>query len=98
MDYKKIISDKWFHYKWKSLDYDKMKKISNEEYEKVFLDGCFEVVKRDNKIHKSLFSCTKFQLQVYGCIQQENVIISINLSSKYNLIKDNLKNYGCNSE
>ena len=47
-------------------------------------------MKNDNKITIDSFSCTNFPFQVYGCIQQENAIISIIPSINYNLINDNL--------
>jgi len=47
-------------------------------------------VKKDKKSTGSLGSYDKFLLQVRGCIQQENFIISINLSSKHNFTHVNL--------
>jgi hypothetical protein len=46
--------------------------------------------KNDTKSTKGLFSCGKSTLQVHGCIQQENVIVSINPSCMHNFINANL--------
>jgi hypothetical protein len=75
---------------WNFLNYDKMKALSDEEYEKVFLDKWSHVVKKDKKSTRDLFSCDNFILQVHGCIQQEKVIVSINPSCKHNFINVNL--------
>ena len=47
-------------------------------------------MKHYKKRTKGVFSCDNLPLQFYGCIQQENVIISIIPSINYNLINDNL--------
>jgi len=40
--------------------------------------------------YKDLFSCEHSILKVHGCIQKENVIISINPNYKHNFIHVNL--------
>jgi hypothetical protein len=67
-----------------------MKALSNNEYEKLFLDRWSHVVKKDKKSTRDLFSCDNFILHVHGCIQQEMVFIYINPSCKYNFININL--------
>ena len=67
-----------------------MKELSDEEFEKVFLDRWSHVVKKDKKSTRDLFSYDKFISQVHGCIQQEKVIVSINPNCKHNFINVNL--------
>jgi hypothetical protein len=77
---------------WRSLDYDKMMALSDEEFEKVFLDKWSHMKCKDKDITKSLFSCGKSILQVHGCIHKENVIVSINPSCQQNFINVQLVN------
>jgi len=50
------------------LNYAKMKDLSNEEYEEVFLDRWSHVMNNDKKRNTDLFSCENL-LQVHGFIQ-----------------------------
>ena len=75
---------------WNSLNHDKMKTLSDEEFEQVFLDKWSHAKKKDIESHKGLFSCGNIILQVHGCIQKEKVIVSINPSCKHNFINVNL--------
>jgi hypothetical protein len=51
---------------WNLLNYDKVKALPDEEYEKVFLDRWSHVGKKDKESIEGLFSCTNFLLQVHG--------------------------------
>jgi len=64
------------------LNHDKMKALTNEAYEQVFLYRWSQAMKKNKEITKGLFSSVNFLLQVHGCIHQEKVIVSINPSSK----------------
>jgi hypothetical protein len=75
---------------WKSLNYNKMMALSDEEFEKLFLDKWSHAKKNDKERNKGLFSCGNSILQVHGCIQQEKVIVSINPSCMHNFINVNL--------
>jgi hypothetical protein len=66
--------------------------LSNEEFEKLFLDRCSHVGKRDIESIKGLFSYGNSMLQVHGCIHKENVIVSINPSCQQNFINVQLVN------
>jgi hypothetical protein len=72
------------------LSYEDIKALSDEEYEKLYIDRWSHAKKKDNNIHMSLFSCNNFILQVHGCIQYKKTIVYINPSSKHNLINVNL--------
>jgi hypothetical protein len=67
-----------------------MMALSDEEYEKLLLEKWSHANSKDKESIEGLFSCTKFVLQVHGCLQQENVIVSINPSCNHNLINVNL--------
>jgi hypothetical protein len=75
---------------WNFLNHDKMKTLSNEEFEQVFLDKWSHAKKKDIESHTGLFSCGNILLQVHGCIQKKKVIVSINPSCKHNFINVNL--------
>jgi hypothetical protein len=75
---------------WDGLNYEKIKALSYEEYEKLYIDRWFDANKKDNNIHSGLFSCDNFILQVHGYIQHEKVIVSINPSGKHNFLNVNL--------
>jgi hypothetical protein len=61
-------------------DYKKMMALSDEEFEKLFLDKWSHAKSKDKECTKGLFSCGKSILQVHGCIHKENIIVSINPS------------------
>jgi hypothetical protein len=63
--------------------------LSGEALENFLLDKWSHAAKGRNK---SLFSGDKSMLQVYGCIQKENVIVSINPSWQQNFINVQLVN------
>jgi hypothetical protein len=69
---------------YKSLDYGKMRALSDEEFDQVFLDKWSRAKSKEKK--KCLFSCDNFILQFLGCIQNKNIIVSISPSGKYNFI------------
>jgi hypothetical protein len=73
-----------------SLNHDKLKTLSNDEFEQVFLDKWSHAKKKDIESHKGLFSCGNILFQVHGCIQKKKVIVSINHSCKHNFINVNL--------
>jgi hypothetical protein len=70
---------------WEFLNHDNKFKLPYEEYEKLFLDGWSHAMNNDKEITKGLCPCDNL-LHVHGCIQQENVILSINPSKKHNFI------------
>jgi hypothetical protein len=53
---------------WKSLDQVKMRGISDEEFENVFLEKRFHAKSKERNM--SLFSCGNSILQVHGCIHK----------------------------
>ena len=75
-----------------------MTTLLDEEFEQVFLDkwshgnekdneGCEDAIKKDQASHHGIIFSNKHSLlQVYECLQDRAVIISINPSIKYNLI------------
>jgi hypothetical protein len=63
-----------------------MKILIDQEFEQVSLDKWYHATKKDNASSNGLSSCGVSILQVHGCIQKENAIISIYPSCKYNLI------------
>ena len=71
---------------WCSLDSRKMDALSDEEFEQVFLDKWSHAKNKYQVEHKGLFSILKF----HGCIQKENIVVSISLSCKHNFIHVNL--------
>ena len=71
-----------------------MMRLSNVEFEKILLDKWSHGEHKDKEITKSLFSCEKSILQVYGCIHKENIIVSINPSCMHNFINVQLINMG----
>ena len=63
-----------------------MDALSDEEFEQVFLDK-WSLAKNKYQVgHMSLFSILKF----HGCIQKENILVSISPSCKHNFIHVNL--------
>jgi hypothetical protein len=77
--------------KWEKLfNFEKMKVLSYEAYEQVFLDRWSHVGQKDKESTNGLFSYSIFLLLVHGCIQQERVIVSINTSCNHNFININL--------
>jgi hypothetical protein len=75
---------------WNSLNYSKMMALSDEEFEKVFLEKWSHA--KSKKRSKGLFSCGNSILQVHGCIHKENIIVSINPSCLHNFINVQLVN------
>jgi hypothetical protein len=75
-----------------SFNLSEIFKIIDEEYERIYLDKWSHGIENYTKSTKCLFSRDNFLLQVHGCIKQENVIISINPSSKHNFINVNRAN------
>jgi hypothetical protein len=75
---------------WKSFDYVKMMTLSDEAFEKLFLDKWSHAKSKNKESTKGLFSCGNSILQVHGCIQQEKVIVSINPGCMHNFINVNL--------
>ena len=71
---------------WCSLDSRKMKALSDEEFEQVFLDKWSHAKNKYQVGHKGLFSILKF----HGCIQKENILVSTSPSCKHNFIHVNL--------
>ncbi len=71
---------------YNSLDYSKMKALSDEDFEKVILDKWSDNVKKDQDSSKGLFSYEYSLLKIHGCIQNENVVVSINPSCRYSFI------------
>ena len=67
---------------WCSLDSRKIKALSNEDFEQVFLDKWSHAKNKYKVGHKGLFSIFK----VYGCIQKENILVSISPNCKHNFI------------
>jgi hypothetical protein len=77
---------------WKSFDYKEMMRLSNEEFEEIFLDKWSHGENKDKERTKNLFPCEKFILQVHGCIYKSNIIVSINPSCMHNFINVQLVN------
>ena len=63
---------------WASLKYSQIMTLSDEEFEKLFLDRWSHTKCKDEESTKGLFLCGKYILQVHGCIRKENIIVSIN--------------------
>ena len=63
-----------------------MKELSDEEFEKYFLDKLSHNVKKNQDSSKGLFSYEHSLLKIQECIQNENVVVSINPSCNYNFI------------
>jgi hypothetical protein len=72
------------------LSKEEVNKFSDEEFEKLFLDQWYHGKKKDQMKHKGLFSYEHSPLQVFGCIQDRSIIVSINPSIKYHFIHVNL--------
>ena len=69
--------------KWNlSLDYKQLTKLSDAEFEKVFLDKWSRARKKENETHKGLIATGVSLLQVHGLIQKEKVVVTINPSCK----------------
>ena len=75
--------------------------LPDEDFEKVLLDRWSsnkstnkeshkEILQKDNVSTYGLPSCNNSLLQVKGCLQQEQVIISISLSCMHNFINAKL--------
>jgi hypothetical protein len=64
--------------------------LSDEEYEKLYLDRWSHAKKKDKESTRVYFHVDNSILQVHGCIQQEKIIVSINPSCKHNFINVNL--------
>ena len=80
---------------WESLNKDKLRELSDEDYKKFLLDRWSstrstntkshkEILQHDNVSTNGLPSCHNSLLQVQGCLQQEQVIISISPSCMHN--------------
>jgi hypothetical protein len=69
-----------------------MMALSNEEFEKVFLDKWYHMKCKDKDITNGLFSCKKSILQVHGCIHKENAIVSTNPSCQQTFVNVHLVN------
>ena len=65
------------------------------EYPQVFVDRWYYAMKKDTKCTKGLFSSENFQLHDHGCLQQEEVTISIHPRSGHNFINHCLANLDC---
>ena len=77
--------------KWNLLlNYDWLNKISDAEFEKVFLDKWSRARKKENETHKGLIPTGISLLQIHGLLQKEKIIVSINPSGKHNFINVNL--------
>ena len=63
-----------------------MEALSDEEFEPVFLDKWSHTKNKYQVRHKGLF----YILKVHGCIQKENIRVSISPSCKHNFIHVNL--------
>ena len=79
-------ADRWYS----SLDYQQLIKLSDAEFEKVFLDKWSRARKKENETHKGLIATGVSLLQVHGLIQKEKIIVYINPSCKKNHININL--------
>ena len=66
------------------FNHDKMRTLSDHEYEQIFLDKWSHGKKKHNASPNGL--CGLSILQVHGYIQQEKVIICINPSCGHNFI------------
>ena len=77
---------KWYS----SLDYQQLNKLSDAEFEKVYLDKWSRARKKENETHKGLIPTGISLLQIRGLIQKEKIIVSINPSCKHNFISVNL--------
>jgi hypothetical protein len=84
MDYVEIL--------WQSLDSTKMMALSDVAFEKIFLDKWPQTKSKDKESTRGLFSCDNSILQVPGCIQKENIIVSINPYCMHNFINVQLVN------
>ena len=80
-------AQKW----WLSLDHKQLTKLSDAEFEKVFLDKWSKATKKENETHKRVFPTGISLLQVHGLIQKEKIIVSINPNCKHNFINVNLE-------
>jgi hypothetical protein len=85
-----MVSKKMLPYGGNHLTLMKMMALSNEAYEKLFLDKWSHAKKKDKESTKGLFSCGNSILQVHGCIHKEKVIVSINPSCQHNFINVHL--------
>jgi hypothetical protein len=77
---------------WASLKYSQIMELSDEEFEKLFLDRWSHTNCRDEERTKGLFLGGKYILKFHGRIQKENIIVSINPSCQQNLINVHLVN------
>lgn len=86
---------------WELLNHDKIRALSDEDYEKFLLDRWSstkstnkeshkEFLQKDNVSTNGLPSCNNSLLQVHGCFLQEQVIILISLSCMHNFINAKL--------
>ena len=80
-------ADRW----WRSLGIKQLKDLSDEEFEKLFMDKwSYATKKKETKEkHMGLFPTGISLLQVHGLIQKEKIIVSINPSCKHNFINVN---------
>ena len=74
-----------------SLNRDKMKTLSDNEFEQVFLDRWSHAKDNDQTRHPGLFLGEHALLQVQWHIQQENVVVSIYPSCTHNFISIDLE-------
>jgi hypothetical protein len=77
---------------WKSFHHSEWMSLFEESLEKSLLDKWYHTKSKDKDITKSLCSCSKFILQVHGCIHKEKVIVSINPSCMHTFINIQLVN------
>ena len=86
---------------WESLNKDKLRELSDEDYKKFLLDRWSstrstntkshkEILQHDNVSTNGLPSCHNSLLQVQGCLQQEHVIISISHNCMHDFINSKL--------
>ena len=74
---------------WNSLGIKQLDDLSDEEFEKLFMDK-WSCARKKNETCQGLCSTGVSLLQVHGLIQKEKIIVSINPSCQQNLINVNL--------
>ena len=86
---------------WEFLNHDKIITLLDEDYEKFLLDRWYSTRSTNNESHKEILqkdtvstnglpSCNNSLLRLQGCLQQEQVIISISPSCMHNFINAKL--------
>jgi hypothetical protein len=77
---------------WYEVKSEAIHALSDKEYENLFLDKWSHAKIKYKDYTKGLFSHGNSILQVRGCIQKENIIVSINPSCMHNFINVQLVN------